>query len=417
MQGRGRPPVSLTPQNGWDMLNPNDHHLGIAKPGAGRELPLVLVVEDNGPLRTLYSRVLRRADFLVDAVGTGAEAKALVNRGRSYSAIVSDLWLPDETGLDLVATVRVEDPDVPFVLITGTPTVESAIGAIEQGVHRYLCKPVAHDRFVSEVREAAHVCSVQRMRRRVLDADEADPERHLDHHLDDALDKMWLAAQPIVSVSTASIYAYELLLRSTSPHLVGAPAILAAAERKHRIGELGRRVRAAAAERAAQLNPGQRLFVNLHPAEVLEPDLCHSSDPLVPFADRLTLEVTERARLDGVPGVEAAIARLRAAGYQIALDDLGCGYAGLTSLANLSPDVVKLDMSLIRGIDRDAMRSTLVRAMVDLCRQLGILVIAEGVETRAERDTLVALGCDLLQGYFFARPGPGLPTVDPALFP
>lgn len=400
------------------MLTPTPDSGGPPR-GRGRDLPLVLVVEDNRPLRSLYSRVLQRADFDVDAVSTGAEAEALVNQGRNYSAIVSDLWLADESGLDLATKVRDEDPDVPFVLITGSPTVESAIGAIERGVHRYLCKPVAQERFVSEVREAAHVCSVQRMRRRVLVAappDTGAAEREADDHLDEALDKMWLAAQPIVRASSTSVYAYELLLRTTSTHLPNPLAIIAAAERQHRIADLGRRVRTHAAIRASQLPPGQRLFVNLHPAEVLDPDLCHPDDPLVKYAGRVTLEVTERARLDGVPGVGEAIARLRHAGYQIALDDLGCGYAGLTSLANLSPDVVKLDMSLIRGIDRDAMRSTLVRAMVDLCRQLGIVVVGEGVETRAERDTLVALGCDLLQGYLFARPGTGLPLVEPALF-
>ncbi len=400
------------------MLTPNDSSSRGAPRGADQALPLVLVVEDNRPLRGLYSRVLRRADFEVDSVSTGAEAEALVTQGRNYSAIVSDLWLADETGLELAAKVREEDPDVPFVLITGSPTVESAIGAIERGVHRYLCKPVAHERFVSEVREATHFCSMQRMRRKVLDApaDAEAAERQEDDYLDDALDKMWLSAQPIVRASSTSVHAYELLLRSTSTHLTNPLAIIAAAERQNRIADLGRRVRAHAALRAAQLPAGQRLFVNLHPAEVLDPELCDARDPLLKYAGRVTLEVTERARLDGVPGVGEAIARLRHAGYQIALDDLGCGYAGLTSLANLSPDVVKLDMSLIRGIDRDAMRSTLVRAMVDLCRQLGIVVIGEGVETRPERDTLVALGCDLLQGYLFARPGTGLPAVDPSLF-
>ncbi|MDP2315112.1 MAG: EAL domain-containing protein [Pseudomonadota bacterium] len=402
------------------MLSPHEHRVGGAPRGAGPELPLVLLVEDNQPLRNLYSRILRQADFAVDAVATSAEAKALVVNGRTYSAVVSDLWLPDDqTGLDLVSIVQDEDPDVPFVLITAAPTVETAIGAIERRVHRYLCKPVTNDRFVSEVREAAHVCSIQRMRRRVqveAAAPSFMPAAPPEEPLDDALDKMWLAAQPIVRMSTRSVYAYEILLRTTSTQLTNPLAIIGAAERHHRVSELGRRVRAAAAERAALLSDGQRLFVNLHPAEILDAELCHPGAPLMPFADRLTFEVTERARLDGVPGVVPAIQNLRDAGFQIALDDLGCGYAGLTSLATLSPDVVKLDMSLIRGIDRDHMRSTLVRAMVDLCGQLGILVIAEGVETRAERDTIVSLGCDLLQGYLFARPGPGLPTVDASLF-
>ena len=89
---------------------------------------------------------------------------------------------------------------------------------------------------------------------------------------------------------------------------------------------------------------------------------------------------------------------------EIAIDDLGAGYAGLSSFTQLEPDVAKLDMSLVRGIDTDTRRRSIVRSMKQLCSELGILVVAEGVETVAERDTLDDLGCDLLQGYLFAKP-------------
>src|SRR6185369_588150 len=97
-------------------------------------------------------------------------------------------------------------------------------------------------------------------------------------------------------------------------------------------------------------------------------------------------------------------ARLRALGYRIAIDDLGEGYSGLTSFALLEPEVVKLDMSLIRGIDGVPMKKKLVRAMSTLCRELDARLVAEGVETIAERDTLCELGVDLMQGFLFATP-------------
>jgi EAL domain-containing protein (putative c-di-GMP-specific phosphodiesterase class I) len=87
------------------------------------------------------------------------------------------------------------------------------------------------------------------------------------------------------------------------------------------------------------------------------------------------------------------------------VDDLGAGYAGLTSFAALEPDVVKLDMALVRGVDREPIKHRLVGSMTRLCRDLGILVVAEGVETSAEKEALQELGCDLLQGYLFGRPG------------
>ncbi|PKN39708.1 MAG: diguanylate phosphodiesterase, partial [Deltaproteobacteria bacterium HGW-Deltaproteobacteria-20] len=91
------------------------------------------------------------------------------------------------------------------------------------------------------------------------------------------------------------------------------------------------------------------------------------------------------------------------------VDDLGAGYAGLTSLATLQPEIVKVDMSLIRGIDSDSTRQRLVASITMACQDMGILVVAEGIETVQERDTVVELGCDLLQGYRFARPGRPFP--------
>jgi EAL domain-containing protein (putative c-di-GMP-specific phosphodiesterase class I) len=90
------------------------------------------------------------------------------------------------------------------------------------------------------------------------------------------------------------------------------------------------------------------------------------------------------------------------------VDDLGSGYAGLSSFSILEPEFVKLDLSLVRGIDRSKRRQTVIRSMLTLCqRELGMRVICEGVETAAERDALAGVGCDLLQGYLFARPSRG----------
>jgi EAL domain-containing protein (putative c-di-GMP-specific phosphodiesterase class I) len=100
------------------------------------------------------------------------------------------------------------------------------------------------------------------------------------------------------------------------------------------------------------------------------------------------------------------VARLRALGYRIAVDDLGSGYAGLATFALLEPDLVKLDMSLIRDVDRHPLRRRLVDAMVELCRGLEIVLVAEGIETEAERTALAEAGCDLLQGFLIGRPGP-----------
>jgi len=125
----------------------------------------------------------------------------------------------------------------------------------------------------------------------------------------------------------------------------------------------------------------------------------------------VVLEITERAALDRIDEPMLRMKRLRAMGYRIAVDDLGAGYAGLTSFAQLEPEVVKVDMSLVRGIHLSQTKQKLIRSIVELCRDLKIQIVAEGIETVEERNALIRLGGDLCQGYFFARPERPFPGV------
>jgi EAL domain-containing protein (putative c-di-GMP-specific phosphodiesterase class I) len=145
------------------------------------------------------------------------------------------------------------------------------------------------------------------------------------------------------------------------------------------------------------------IFVNVHGLELTDEDLFSDSCALAPLAPRIVLEITERIGLDSVAG-PARVAMLRQRGYRIAVDDLGAGYAALGALATLEPDIVKLDMSLVRDIDRHPTKRRVVGAIATLCRELGSRVVAEGVETQAEFGTVREAGIDLIQGYLLARP-------------
>jgi EAL domain-containing protein (putative c-di-GMP-specific phosphodiesterase class I) len=146
------------------------------------------------------------------------------------------------------------------------------------------------------------------------------------------------------------------------------------------------------------------LFVNLHARELLDDTLFDRATGLAEAAPRVIIEITERAHLDTVPDAESRIARLRAMGFRIAIDDIGAGYSGLNSFTMLRPDLVKLDMALVRGIDKNPVKRRLAGLLVQLCEDLGIAVVGECVETVAERQALTDLGCDLLQGWLFGRP-------------
>ena len=224
-----------------------------------------------------------------------------------------------------------------------------------------------------------------------------------------ALESLYIAYQPIVRWSDRSVYAYEALLRSREPALPHPGAVLDAAERLGRLNDLGRIVRERAIEPLGQLPDDVELFINLHPQDLLDDTLLDGSSPLARYAGRIVLEVTERAALEHIRDLSRRLARLREIGFQIAIDDLGAGYAGLSSFSLLNPQVVKLDMSLIRGLSSESTKQTLVRTMIAMCHELGMVVTAEGIETEEERDAVLRAGCDLMQGYWFARPGDAFP--------
>jgi EAL domain-containing protein (putative c-di-GMP-specific phosphodiesterase class I) len=239
----------------------------------------------------------------------------------------------------------------------------------------------------------------------------------VDAALDRALASLWMAYQPIVCSHSHQLFACEALLRTSEPTLPHPGAVLQAAQRTQRLRDVGRTVRERVAADIA--NAAERdelcLFVNLHAEDLADPALTSPNSALSVFAPQIVLEITERVSLDTIQGVPERIAQLRALGYRIALDDLGAGYAGLSSLTQLEPEFVKLDMSLVRDAHQSAVKQRLIRAVVDLCHDMGKFIIAEGVETEAELTTLEALKCDYLQGFLFARPQRDLPRASSQL--
>jgi EAL domain-containing protein (putative c-di-GMP-specific phosphodiesterase class I) len=187
--------------------------------------------------------------------------------------------------------------------------------------------------------------------------------------------------------------------------------VVDASERLERLDLLGRNIRSRAAEPIIGLKDDILLFVNLHVRDLLDPTLADPEQPLSKIASRVVLEITERSSLEEVRDARKRATALRELGFRIAVDDMGAGYAGLSSFALLEPEIVKLDMSLIRDVHQNPIKQKVIRSMTTLAKDMGILIIAEGVETVAERDALIALDCDLLQGYLFAKPGRPFPQV------
>jgi EAL domain-containing protein (putative c-di-GMP-specific phosphodiesterase class I) len=376
--------------------------------------PRLLLVDDDVSILRAYKNALGLRGFTVETASTGKEAVDRVQVA-PVDVVVSDITMPEMTGLEFLKHVREHDLDVPVILMTGEPGLESAVRALEYGAFRYFVKPVDPEALSEAARTAAQLHRLARLKREALELSGVDAKAlgdraSLEQRFEAACSKLWMANQPIVSWKEKRVHGYEALLRSGEPTLAHPGEFLEVAERLGRLHDLGKLIRSRVAASAASAPANVALFVNLHAFDLNDDELVDAGSALAKLADRVVLEITERASLDAVKNPATKIAKLRKLGYRIAVDDLGAGYAGLTSFAQLEPDIAKLDMSLVRGIDGHAKKQSIVRSMAQLCAELGITVVAEGVETPAERDVLVALGCDLLQGYLFSRPEKDFPS-------
>lgn len=226
-----------------------------------------------------------------------------------------------------------------------------------------------------------------------------------------------MAFQPIVDISTGDPYAYEALVRG--PNGESAASVLAqvSAANRYTFDQQCRVKAIEAAARAGLGATGARLSINFLPNAVYSPAACIQLTLKTALAvglptDRLIFEFTENEEMIDPDHVANIIATYRKMGFGTALDDFGAGHAGLNLLARFQPDIIKLDMELIRAIDTSLPRRLIVDAVFRMCTALGVTVIAEGIETAGELAALRAIGIRYIQGFHFARPAfERLPTV------
>jgi EAL domain-containing protein (putative c-di-GMP-specific phosphodiesterase class I) len=217
-------------------------------------------------------------------------------------------------------------------------------------------------------------------------------------------DDFAVVVQPIVRLDSGALVGAEALARFPSPPAQGPDRWFTDAY----AAGLGTELELAAARKAinllGELPPHAYLTVNIGPAAMAAPEfleLVRDSD-----AERLVVELTEHFAVEDYERLRAALCGLRRAGARLAIDDTGAGFASLAHILKLSPEIIKLDRDLARGIDADPVRRALAAALVDFARQTGAEVVAEGLETDAELATVRELGIDFGQGYLLGKPGP-----------
>jgi len=216
-----------------------------------------------------------------------------------------------------------------------------------------------------------------------------------------------MAFQPIVNLSTGAIFAHEALVRGIAGESAGSLLSQLNADNLYTFDQT---CRITALEWAAKLQVPAMVSINFMPNAIYKAETCiratleavkRFSFPL----NRIIFEVTEQEQVLDIGHLTSILRAYRKQGFMTAIDDFGAGYAGLNLLADFQPDMIKLDMQLIRNIDQDSVRQVLVEAALQMCRKLNIRVIAEGIESLGELRTLQAMGVELFQGYLLAKPG------------
>jgi len=217
-----------------------------------------------------------------------------------------------------------------------------------------------------------------------------------------------IAFQPIVSMRTRQVFAYEALARSPFPVFQGPQHLYEVAVRSGRVGELGRQHR----EQAIKACPSWPLFINVNPNEFDQGWLVRPDDPLFWHKNQVYLEITESAPLIYFEQCHSVLAEIRKKGVRLAVDDFGAGYSNLRYISDLTPDIVKFDRELVAGLKEGSRLFHLVRSLVRLCKEMGAMVVAEGIETVAELAAVETARVDYSQGYLLARPGLPLPRSE-----
>lgn len=215
---------------------------------------------------------------------------------------------------------------------------------------------------------------------------------------------VYIVYHPIVVTETKEIYGYEALARGQRRGLRSPEVLFGVAEEANLIWELSRLCRRKAVEGMdTHLSPDQFLFINIDPHDFRDPTFRYLDDDEMDVArpGQIVLEITERTAITDYPTFQGYLKEFRDRGFRFAVDDAGSGYAGLGSIANLAPDFIKLDISLISGIDANFMKQNLVDTMVQFANDHGIKVIAEGVEREEEYQTVKQIGVHFTQGFLF----------------
>lgn len=382
------------------------------------EVLRVLVADDDEILReTIVDVLTHEGHFAVVAdVGDADAAIAAAIRERPTVALV-DVRMPGGGGPRVARELRTAAPATRVVALSSHDDREAIVDMFRSGAVSYLVKGEATN--VEITRTLTDVAAGQfslpaTVGRQVLDElstllehayQQEGHRRGVEARVRRVLASgdVEMVYQPIFGLAEGAVAGVEALARFHHDPQQGPDRWFADAAAMGLVVDLELMAVRLALEEALTSPADTWLAVNVSPRTAMDPAF-HAA-VLGSRPDRVVMEVTEHAIIDDYDQFQRSIEPLRQAGVRLAIDDAGAGYASLRHMVALAPDIIKLDVSLTQDIDSDPRRRAMARALISFAAELGTAIVAEGVETEAEFDTLRELGVGTASGYLLARPG------------
>lgn len=378
----------------------------------------VLIADDEEAIRDALSDLIR-TDATLEVAGVAADAREAADLAESARPDVAlvDVRMPGG-GVSAVRAMRVRSPQTRILALSASGSPDTVLDMLRAGAIGYLVKgamPAAILEAIHRVAEGQSALSpeiadsvVRDLSERLqADTEEVEARRGRMEKIDQALagDALQIVFQPIVHLAGRQVVGYEALSRFRLSPPRPPDQWFADAAALGRGVELDVAAIRAAGRLRHALPSGVFLSVNTSPETLLDP---RGQDVLAELshAGSLVVEVTEHAPVEDYDALRTALTPLFALGVRLAVDDVGAGFASLRHILKLGPDILKLDLALTRGIDADPALQALAAAMISFATKTGKQIIAEGVETTAELEALIALGVDHGQGYLLGRPEP-----------
>ncbi len=376
-----------------------------------------MIAEDDPSMRTALGALFSQ-DLSLELLGVGADAEQAIElavRHQPHVCVV-DVSMPAGGGPHATRVIRARCPNTEVLALSGHEDRRTVVEMLRAGACGYLVKGSDPQQLVQAVRDAArgqrplsaavaegvideltdHLAreDAQRSRR-------AEKVARVDRVLSDGL--LEIVLQPIVALATREVVAFEALARFALEPVRSPDLWFAEAATCGRLLELELAAVDAAFARLAELPERAQLTVNVSPATAAS-DAFHAALPTGAESERIVVEITEHAPIEDYDVVARGIQRLRRRGVRIAIDDAGAGFASLRHILRLSPDIIKIDMTLTRRIETDRAERALTRALISFAAEIDATIVAEGVQSEAEIGALRDLGVGYGQGFHLGRP-------------